>query len=221
MKKEQFLDILYELEIAKRRNFTTEFKDHLFMEIGGRSPFDLQSAVKTLSNDPDPKLPNRGQILGAFPKDEKTEQDRRQETEKSYYADVSARATEAERVVGDTFENFLKLNNGDHTLAALYFGRAYFNARGISRYDYEYDRRIRNRERFLQNPKAEREKRTAERKKEVAERMDVGRAMDAAAGYAEEHAPAVEEPAAIMAPSPKAPSPPESIETIAEENLPF
>lgn len=49
---------------------------------------------------------------------------------------------EQERIVGDTFENFVKLNNGNKAVAALYFGRAYWNARDIKKYDLKYDRLI-------------------------------------------------------------------------------
>lgn len=60
---------------------------------------------------------------------------------------------EQERMVGDTFDNFIKLNGGNKALAALYWGRAYWNARGIKKYDLAYDRKIERLER-KKHPKA-------------------------------------------------------------------
>lgn len=60
---------------------------------------------------------------------------------------------EQEKIVGDTFANFVKHCNGNKALAALYWGKAYWNARGVKKYDLKYDEKIEKLEK-KKNPKA-------------------------------------------------------------------
>ncbi len=146
--------------------------------------------------------------------------DKNKQREGSYLAEQEARAREAEKIVGNTFENFLRANNGDHPLAGYYFGRAYWNARGITRYDAAYDRLAEGRERFLQNPAQAKKEAEAAKKKDLGEKMEIGRAMDSAAGYAQPPAPAEGKPPDI--PYAASTPPPEEKEVEFDETtLPF
>lgn len=115
-----------------------------------------------------------------------------QERDRSYLEEQEARAKEAEAVVGQTFKFFLDANGGDHPLASYYFGREYWAKVKPGRYEAAYDRLIDQRERFLADPKRAREEAAKQKKKDQAERMEIGRAMDAAAGYYDTAPAAVE-----------------------------
>lgn len=60
---------------------------------------------------------------------------------------------EQEKIVGATFESFIRLCDGNKAIAALYFGQAYWNAKGIAKYNRAYDEKIHRLER-KRNPKA-------------------------------------------------------------------
>jgi len=47
-----------------------------------------------------------------------------------------------EIVVGKPFNGFTILCNGNKGVAALYFGQAYWNAKGITKYDKKYEYKI-------------------------------------------------------------------------------
>ena len=61
--------------------------------------------------------------------------------------------SDQEKIVGNTFENFVRHCNGNKAVASLYFGKAYWNARGVKKYDAAYDFKIDKLEK-KKNPKA-------------------------------------------------------------------
>ena len=60
----------------------------------------------------------------------------------AYWDRLNAKHAEYEAVVGKPFENFIELCSGNVAIASLYFGQAYWNAKGITKYDKKYEQKI-------------------------------------------------------------------------------
>lgn len=60
----------------------------------------------------------------------------------NYFDTQDEMAGEAERVVGKSYAAFLREAAGNHAIAALRFGRAYWKAKGITKYDRHYEERL-------------------------------------------------------------------------------
>lgn len=180
MTREDFEKGVKILEAGIGRTYKKETTDLFWEETREGFGGAFLSVCRELARSED-RLPSLA-LLTARLSNARAEDDheRREKHERKSFEEVKARAEAAERVVGQSFEFFLKANGGDHVLAAHYFGQAYWEAKGNGKLATGYEHLILGRERFLADPKQIQAEREREKKKDIAERIKIGEAMDAA-----------------------------------------
>lgn len=149
MTRPELLLHLNRLETAMQKRYTEGFKLVAFDYLGGRTADDLRFSVNRII-ETEKTLPALSVILANLPQEEKLLQ---VGPGADYWAYLEAAHKAAELVVGEPFEKFVKLCNGNKPIAALYFGMAYWNARGVKKYDGYYDALINKLEK-TDNPSA-------------------------------------------------------------------
>lgn len=137
---DEFQDGITVLQKGFESNYKKETLDFIFERVKGRTAFDWLRVCEMLLTQAD-RLPAAWKILQTFPPTIE-KQENNSEPSQAYWDILNARHAEAEQIVGDSFENFIRHCGGNKKLASLYFGRAYWNAKGVGKYDENYDAMI-------------------------------------------------------------------------------
>lgn len=133
------------LQGAFEKEYKPETLHFIFERVGMHTAEEWLSVCEMLVQQAD-RLPATWKIIQTFPPMAEIKTSHTEMSE-SYWDVLNARHEEFERIVGEPFENFVKICNGGKKLASLYFAKAYWNAKGVTSYDETYDSMIGNLER--------------------------------------------------------------------------
>lgn len=128
---------LTRLEQAMQKRYSDGFKNVAWDYLQGREANEMAFAVERII-ETEKILPPLSVILANMPVSEKPQGD----LNPAYWDRLKVAQEIAERIVGAPFDNFIRHCNGNKKLASLYFGKAYWNANGVNRYDESYDAMI-------------------------------------------------------------------------------